>query len=149
MAQRKSVRWSVNLADVSILQWLEAQANVSMSLRTLVLNQIRREGYVDVAFGLIEPANHDTTPRPQTTPQVSSKKSKRRRSTSDKTSAGVSKTPSEPVPTPPAPPVPESENTSAQPEPKQPESKPKQSSASDTAQPRQMSVDEIMAATRR
>lgn len=40
-------RWTVPPADESVLRWVELQDNVSVSLRLLVREFIAREGYVD------------------------------------------------------------------------------------------------------
>lgn len=48
------LRWSVPRADASVVKWLEAQYNVSQSLRILIRESIQREGYVDLACRPVE-----------------------------------------------------------------------------------------------
>lgn len=48
--ESRKVRWSVPAADVSVIDWLDAQHNVGNSLRTLIRESIERDGVVDVYF---------------------------------------------------------------------------------------------------
>ncbi|MFJ4316693.1 hypothetical protein ACIP46_15580 [Streptomyces lavendulae] len=58
MAQRPSeprkVRWTVPAADTSVIEWLDQQENISQSLRLLIRESIQRDGYVDVYYKPVE-----------------------------------------------------------------------------------------------
>lgn len=45
----RRVRFTVPAADVSVLDWIDAQSDASVSLRMVIREHITREGYVDVA----------------------------------------------------------------------------------------------------
>lgn len=44
----RRLRWSVPNVDVATNKWLDAQYDISQSLRELIHEAIRREGYIDV-----------------------------------------------------------------------------------------------------
>lgn len=46
----RKVRWTVPAPDLSVKAWLDAQSNLSESLRLLVRDRIERDGYIDVAY---------------------------------------------------------------------------------------------------
>lgn len=48
--EARKVRWTVPGADVSVIEWLDEQENVSQSLRLLIREAIQRDGYIDVAY---------------------------------------------------------------------------------------------------
>lgn len=50
----KRYRFSVPNEDESTQRWLDAQQNLSLSLRLIVRKQIEREGYIDVACRPVE-----------------------------------------------------------------------------------------------
>jgi cell division septation protein DedD len=50
----RKLRVSIPAADVSVLQWLDAQASLADSLRVLIRESIQRDGYIDVAFKPVE-----------------------------------------------------------------------------------------------
>jgi len=50
----RKLRVSIPAADVSVLQWLDAQASLADSLRALIRESIQRDGYIDVAFKPVE-----------------------------------------------------------------------------------------------
>ena len=50
----KRYRFSVPNEDESTQRWLDAQQNLSLSLRLIVRRQIEREGYIDVACRPVE-----------------------------------------------------------------------------------------------
>lgn len=54
MAEPKRFRLTIPAADVSVLQWMKAQQNVSYSIRQLIRDAIRRNGYVDVTCSEVE-----------------------------------------------------------------------------------------------
>jgi len=53
-APSRKLRVSIPAADVSVLQWLDAQASLADSLRALIRESIQRDGYIDVAFKPVE-----------------------------------------------------------------------------------------------
>lgn len=53
-APPRRMRWSVPAADVSTNRWLDAQDDVSASLKELIRESIRRDGYVDAANAPVE-----------------------------------------------------------------------------------------------
>lgn len=50
----RKVRWTVPGADVSVIEWLDAQENVSQSLRLLIRESIQRDGFIDVVYKPVE-----------------------------------------------------------------------------------------------
>lgn len=54
VAEPRRLRWSVPAADVSVNQWLDGQENISSSLRLLIRESIEREGYIDVVNKPVE-----------------------------------------------------------------------------------------------
>jgi hypothetical protein len=46
----RRLRWSVPAADVSVNEWLNAQASISQSLRLLIRESIERDGFIDVTY---------------------------------------------------------------------------------------------------
>lgn len=54
MAEPKRFRLTIPAADVSVLQWMEAQQNVSYSIRQLIRDAIRRNGYTDITCSEVE-----------------------------------------------------------------------------------------------
>ncbi|WP_284982376.1 hypothetical protein [Arthrobacter sp. efr-133-TYG-118] len=46
----RRLRWSVPAADVSVNEWLDAQASISHSLRLLIRESIERDGFIDVTY---------------------------------------------------------------------------------------------------
>ncbi|MGW0900769.1 hypothetical protein ACWD0G_27990 [Streptomyces goshikiensis] len=46
----RKVRWTVPAADTSVIEWLNEQADVSQSMRTLIRDSIQRDGYIDVFY---------------------------------------------------------------------------------------------------
>ncbi|MCJ0875673.1 hypothetical protein [Streptomyces sp. AP-93] len=50
----RKVRWTVPAADSSVIEWLDQQENVSQSLRQLIRESIQRDGYVDVYYKPVE-----------------------------------------------------------------------------------------------
>lgn len=53
-APSRKLRVSIPAADLSVLQWLDAQASLADSLRALIRESIQRDGYIDVAFKPVE-----------------------------------------------------------------------------------------------
>ncbi|MEU7322489.1 hypothetical protein ABZ682_18290 [Streptomyces griseoviridis] len=50
----RKVRWTVPAADTSVIEWLNKQADISQSLRLLIRESIQRDGYVDVFYKPVE-----------------------------------------------------------------------------------------------
>ncbi|MDH2390043.1 hypothetical protein QCN29_14835 [Streptomyces sp. HNM0663] len=50
----RKVRWTVPAADTSVIEWLDQQENISQSLRLLIRESIQRDGYVDVYYKPVE-----------------------------------------------------------------------------------------------
>ncbi|MBL1115437.1 hypothetical protein JK364_23995 [Streptomyces sp. 110] len=50
----RKVRWTVPAADTSVIEWLNKQADISQSLRLLIRESIQRDGYIDVYYKPVE-----------------------------------------------------------------------------------------------
>ncbi|MEU3049083.1 hypothetical protein ABZ705_21680 [Streptomyces sp. NPDC006984] len=148
----RKVRWTVPAADTSVIEWLDQQENISQSLRLLIRESIQRDGYIDVFYKPVDqlprrgrpplesteqreddeatidrrPAARPVQPQPQ--PLVA-----------DQADAVVEKTAPAPVARPE--PVPAPVETAEEPAASAPSSPPEP--------PKQASIDEIMASTRR
>lgn len=46
----RKVRWTVPAADTSVIEWLTEQADISQSIRLLIRESIQRDGYIDVFY---------------------------------------------------------------------------------------------------
>ncbi|MEW1548408.1 hypothetical protein [Streptomyces tsukubensis] len=46
----RKVRWTVPAADTSVIEWLNGQADISQSIRLLIRESIQRDGYIDVFY---------------------------------------------------------------------------------------------------
>lgn len=46
----RKVRWTVPAADTSVIDWLNEQADISQSIRLLIRESIQRDGYIDVFY---------------------------------------------------------------------------------------------------
>lgn len=147
----RKVRWTVPAADTSVIEWLDQQENISQSLRLLIRESIQRDGYVDVYYKPVEqlprrgrpplesteqheddeataerrPAARPVQPQPQPQPVVT-----------DQADAVVEKTAPAAVAQPE--PVPAPVETAEEP-----------AASAPSAPPKQASIDEIMASTRR
>jgi hypothetical protein len=53
-SEPRKVRWTVPAADTSVIEWLDQQENISQSLRLLIRESIQRDGYVDVYYKPVE-----------------------------------------------------------------------------------------------
>ncbi|MFJ6484226.1 MULTISPECIES: hypothetical protein [unclassified Streptomyces] len=53
-SEPRKVRWTVPAADTSVIEWLAQQENISQSLRLLIRESIQRDGYVDVYYKPVE-----------------------------------------------------------------------------------------------
>ncbi|PUB32529.1 hypothetical protein C8K30_1011055 [Promicromonospora sp. AC04] len=50
----RKVRWTVPAVDTSVIAWLDAQENISQSVRLLIREAIQRDGYIDVVYKPVE-----------------------------------------------------------------------------------------------
>ncbi|MYR58909.1 hypothetical protein GTY54_22585 [Streptomyces sp. SID625] len=50
----RKVRWTVPAADTSVIEWLNEQADISQSIRLLIRESIQRDGYIDVYYKPVE-----------------------------------------------------------------------------------------------
>ncbi|MFG3403711.1 hypothetical protein [Streptomyces sp. NPDC048142] len=143
----RKVRWTVPAADTSVIEWLNEQADISQSIRLLIRESIQRDGYIDVFYKPVDqlprrgrppleiaeqreddeataerrPAAWPVQPQPVVTDQAN---------TVVETAAPVPEAQPEPVPAP----LETAEDPAPSPAPEQ---------------PKQASIDEIMASTRR
>ncbi|MGW1786170.1 hypothetical protein ACWCQQ_44950 [Streptomyces sp. NPDC002143] len=139
-------------ADTSVIEWLDQQENISQSLRLLIRESIQRDGYIDVFYKPVDqlprrgrppleiidqheddeattdrrPAARPVQPQPQPV-------------FTDQADAVVEKT--APAPVAQAKPVPAPVETAEEPAGSAPSAPPEP--------PKQASIDEIMASTRR
>ncbi|MGW2986449.1 hypothetical protein [Streptomyces goshikiensis] len=145
----RKVRWTVPAADTSVIEWLDQQENISQSLRLLIRESIQRDGYVDVYYKPVGQLPRRGRPPLESIEQGEDEEAVTGRRPvvetvqpqsvplgTDQTDAVVEQTAPAPVSRPePAPAPAETAEASApvpQPEP-----------------PKQASIDEIMASTRR
>ncbi|MEV0443539.1 hypothetical protein AB0I84_10705 [Streptomyces spectabilis] len=152
--EARKVRWTVPAADTSVIEWLNEQTDISQSIRLLIRESIQRDGYVDVFYkpvdqlprrgrpplGSIEQREDDeavTERRPATGPA----RTQSAVAVEDEvdTIAVVEKTALAPVAQPE--PVPAPVATVEEPAASAPSAPPEP--------PKQASIDEIMASTRR
>ncbi|MEV0412400.1 hypothetical protein AB0I68_16730 [Streptomyces sp. NPDC050448] len=149
-SEPRKVRWTVPAADISVIEWLDQQENISQSLRLLIRESIQRDGYVDVYYKPVEQLPRRGRPPLESTEQREDDEAVTERRpaampvqpqpvVADQAHAVVEKTAPAPVARPePAPtPVETVED-------------PAVSAPSPTPEPpKQASIDEIMASTRR
>lgn len=50
----RKLRWTVPAVDVSVIEWLDTQYDVSQSLRALIRESIERDGIIDVFYKPVE-----------------------------------------------------------------------------------------------
>ncbi len=53
--EKYRVIWTVPAIDTGVIAWLDAQASVNQSLRTLICNRIEQNGYDDAFFAPVRP----------------------------------------------------------------------------------------------
>ncbi|MGW3973872.1 hypothetical protein ACWEFD_31855 [Streptomyces ardesiacus] len=146
----RKVRWTVPAADTSVIEWLNEQADISQSIRLLIRESIQRDGYVDVFYKPVEQLPRRGRPPLESTGQreddeaVTDRRPAARpvqpqSAVTDQAEAVVEKTASAPVAQPE--PVPASVETAEEPAARAPSAPPEP--------PKQASIDEIMASTRR
>ncbi len=148
----RKVRWTVPAADTSVIEWLDQQENISQSLRLLIRESIQRDGYIDVFYKPV-----DQLPRRGRPPLESTEQPEDDEATTDRRPAARSVQPQpQPVVTDQADavvektapasaaqpkPVPTPVETAEEPAARAPSAPPEP--------PKQASIDEIMASTRR
>ncbi|KAB7835910.1 hypothetical protein [Streptomyces mobaraensis] len=145
----RKVRWTVPAADTSVIEWLNEQTDISQSIRLLIRESIQRDGYIDVFYKPV-----DQLPRRGRPPLEVTEQREDDETTAERRPAG------RPVQLQPQPVVTDQADIvvqsavpapEAQPEPvpapREVAEDPTPSSAPE--QPKQASIDEIMASTRR
>ena len=146
----RKVRWTVPAADTSVIEWLDQQDNISQSLRLLIRESIQRDGYIDVYYKPVEQLPRRGRPPLESTEQheddeVTTDRNPAARPVqpqpvvTDQADAVVEKTAPAPVAQPEPEPAPVEEP--AEPAASTPNPAPEP--------PKQASIDEIMASTRR
>ncbi|MDO0916558.1 hypothetical protein QQM39_38780 [Streptomyces sp. DT2A-34] len=139
-------------ADTSVIEWLDQQENISQSLRLLIRESIQRDGYVDVYYKPVEQLPRRGRPPLESTEQHEDDEATTDRRpaarpvqpqpqpvVTDQADAVVEKTAPAPVAQPE--PVPAPVETAEEPAASAPSAPPEP--------PKQASIDEIMASTRR
>jgi hypothetical protein len=148
----RKVRWTVPAADTSVIEWLDQQENISQSLRLLIRESIQRDGYIDVFYKPVDQLPRRGRPPLEITDQHEDDEATTDRRpaagplqpqpqpvVTDQADAVVEKTAPAPVAQPE--PVPAPVETAEEPAARAPSAPP--------APPKQASIDEIMASTRR
>ncbi|MFD7661326.1 hypothetical protein [Streptomyces sp. NPDC059788] len=146
----RKVRWTVPAADTSVIEWLNEQADISQSIRLLIRESIQRDGYIDVFFKPVDQLPRRGRPPLETTEQREDDEAVTERrpaatsvqpqpAVADQADAVVEK--SAPAPAVQPEPVPAPMETAEAPAASAPSSPPEP--------PKQASIDEIMASTRR
>ncbi|MFD4242744.1 hypothetical protein ACFWP3_14255 [Streptomyces sp. NPDC058525] len=144
----RKVRWTVPAADTSVIEWLNEQADISQSIRLLIRESIQRDGYIDVFYKPV-----DQQPRRGRPPLEITEQRADAEATAERRLAAW---PVQPHPQPVVTDQADVVQTAAPAPAAQPELVPAPvEAAEDRApspapeQPRQASIDEIMASTRR
>ncbi|MFJ5725862.1 hypothetical protein [Streptomyces sp. NPDC093149] len=148
----RKLRWTVPSVDTSVIEWLDAQKDISHSLRLLIRESIQRDGYIDVFYKPVDQLPRRGRPPLEITEQSEDEESVvNRRPTAksvqpravvtDNADSDIEYTASEP----------EAHRSTAKPEsasaPAEKAEEPEASAA--PRPPKQASIDEIMASTRR
>ncbi|MFJ5071691.1 hypothetical protein ACIQC7_35275 [Kitasatospora sp. NPDC088556] len=146
----RKVRWTVPAADTSVIEWLDQQENISQSLRQLIRESIQRDGYIDVFYKPVdqlprrgrppletaEQREDDEADEATAEPRPAVRPVQQQPVVTDRADVVVEQTAPAPVSRPePAPAPVETAEASAPIPPPEP--------------PKQASIDEIMASTRR
>ncbi|MFF8902555.1 hypothetical protein ACF082_34375 [Streptomyces lydicus] len=146
----RKVRWTVPAADTSVIEWLDQQENISQSLRLLIRESIQRDGYIDVFYKPVDQLPRRGRPPLESTEQREDDEATTDRRpdarpvqpqpvVTDQADAVVERTAPAQVTQPE--PVPAPVETAEEPTASDPSSPPEP--------PKQASIDEIMASTRR
>lgn len=142
----RKVRWTVPAVDTSVIEWLDQQENISHSLRQLIRDSIQRDGYVDVFYKPVDQLPRRGRPPLEVTEQREDGETTAEHRTAARPvqpqaevtdQAGLVET-AAPAPAVQPKPVPAPVETPEDPAPGPP-----------PEQPRQASINEIMASTRR
>ncbi|MFD4946605.1 hypothetical protein ACFWNT_29700 [Streptomyces sp. NPDC058409] len=162
----RKVRWTVPAVDTSVIEWLDEQENISQSLRLLIRESIQRDGYIDVVYKPVDQLprrgrpplesteQRDDEPSPVRAPQHEESAVDRRpgvRSVQPRPAVTDNSDVDSDSDVEKAAPEPEAQRETAKPEPASaPAEKAEEPEASAAPQPpKQASIDEIMASTRR
>ncbi|GHB88467.1 hypothetical protein GCM10010306_099380 [Streptomyces umbrinus] len=148
----RKVRWTVPAADTSVIEWLNEQADISQSIRLLIRESIQRDGYIDVFYKPVDQLPRRGRPPLEITEQREDDEATAERRpaarpvqpqpqpvVTDQADAVVKNTAPAPVAQPE--PVPAPAETAEEPAASAPNAPPEP--------PKQASIDEIMASTRR
>ncbi|MCX5103516.1 hypothetical protein [Streptomyces sp. NBC_00439] len=150
----RKVRWTVPAVDTSVIEWLDEQENISQSLRLLIRESIQRDGYIDVVYKPVDQLPRRGRPPLESTGQHDDEESEvdRRpavRSVQPRSAATDDSDSDSDVDM--ASPESEAQRSTAKPEsasaPAEKAEEPETSAAPQP--PKQASIDEIMASTRR
>lgn len=146
----RKVRWTVPAVDTSVIEWLDHQENISHSLRLLIRESIQRDGYIDVFYKPVDQLPRRGRPPLEITEQRE-----------DDEAAGERHPAARPVQSQPQPVVTDQADSvvektapEAQPEPVPAPVETAEKPAANVPNPapeppKQASIDEIMASTRR
>lgn len=146
----RKVRWTVPAADTSVIEWLNVQADISQSIRLLIRESIQRDGYIDAFYKPVDQLPRRGRPPLESIEQREDDEAVTERrpaarpvqpqpAVTDQADAVVEKT--APAPETQPEPVPAPAETAEEPAASAPSSPPEP--------PKQASIDEIMASTRR
>ncbi|MFD8609467.1 hypothetical protein [Streptomyces sp. NPDC059631] len=146
----RKVRWTVPAVDTSVIEWLNEQADISQSIRLLIRESIQRDGFVDVYYKPVEQLPRRGRPPLESIEQREDDETATERGpaakpiqsqpvVTDQADAVVEKTAPAPVAQPE--PVPAPVETAEEPAASAP--------SAPLEPPKQASIDEIMASTRR
>jgi len=145
----RKVRWTVPAADTSVIEWLDQQENISQSLRLLIRESIQRDGYIDVFYKPVDQLPRRGRPPLESIEQREDDEAVRRPAarpvqpqSAVTDQANVNVETAAPAPETQPEPVPAPVETAEEPAASAPNSPPPEP-------PKQASIDEIMASTRR
>ncbi|MGW6602860.1 hypothetical protein [Streptomyces sp. NPDC055036] len=145
----RKVRWTVPAVDTSVIEWLDKQENISQSLRLLIRESIERDGYIDVYYKPVDQLPRRGRPPLESTEQRDGEPSPTR--TPQHEESAVDLRPAVRSVEPPSAVADGGGVETAAPEPASaPAKKAEAPGASAPPEPpKQASIDEIMASTRR
>ncbi|MFC9755188.1 hypothetical protein [Streptomyces sp. NPDC056921] len=148
----RKLRWTVPAVDTSVIEWLDAQKDISQSLRLLIRESIQRDGYIDVFYKPVDQLPRRGRPPLESTEQREDEESVvDRRPTAKPVQSRADAADDADPDAEYAAPEPEAHRSTARPEPaSSPAKKAEEPGTSAAPQPpKQASIDEIMASTRR
>ncbi|WP_158819117.1 MULTISPECIES: hypothetical protein [Streptomyces] len=143
----RKIRWTVPAVDTSVIEWLNEQADISQSIRLLIRESIQRDGYIDVYYKPVDQLPRRGRPPLEITEQrEDDEAAAERRPTSRPVQSQPVVTAQAEAVVETAAPAPET-RPGPVPEPVETAEEPAPSPAPEP--PKQASIDEIMASTRR